>query len=83
MYFFYVIGYSLKMVKKSDVLEYIRKHPDTLKDEFIIKKNVKTIRKTFEVDEILVEEFMIIARGRKLKIKNAIDQALRDWISKK
>lgn len=69
-------------MKKEDVIEYLRKNPNALKDEFVIKKAVPTVRKTFEVDESLVEEFLDTARSRKLKIKNAIDQALRSWIKK-
>lgn len=70
------------MVKKEDVIEYLRNNPDALKGEFKISPAVATVRKTFEVEPGLVKEFMTEARRRNLKIKQAIDQAIRQWIGK-
>ena len=70
-------------MKKSDVIEFLRKNPDALKTEgFTVKRDVPTVKKTFEVEPEVVAEFMAEARKRKLKIKEAIDQALRAWIGK-
>lgn len=70
------------MVKKEDVIEYLRKNPDALKGEFNIRPRVETIRKTFEVEPTLVRDFMAEARKRNLKVKQAIDQAIRQWLSR-
>ena len=70
-------------MKKSEVIAYLKKNPDVLKGDFVVKPDVKTVRKTFEVEEKLVEVFITEARSRKLKIKDAIDQALRNWVGKK
>ena len=48
-----------------------------------IKRDVPTVKKTFEVEEATVNEFMTMVDKRGLKVKEAIDEALRDWIKKK
>lgn len=70
-------------MKKADIVDYLRRNPDALRDEgFKIRRDVPTVRKTFEVEPEVVDEFMAEARRRKLKIKEAIDQALRAWLTK-
>lgn len=48
-----------------------------------VKKPVTTVKKTFEVDPALVMEFTAMAKERKLKLKEAIDEAIRAWLEKK
>jgi hypothetical protein len=48
-----------------------------------VKKTVPTTKKTFEVEVALIEEFMNIVDKRGLKVKDAIDEALKNWIKKR
>ena len=69
-------------MKKQDVLKYLAENNGVVA-EFNRLKRADTVKKTFEVDKSLVEEFMTSARTRKLKIKDAVDEALREWIRKR
>lgn len=70
------------MIKKEEVLEYLRKHPQALQDEYVIKRKASTKKQTFEVEEDLLKRFYAEAGNKGLKIKEAIDQALRAWLGK-
>ena len=71
------------MATKQEVLEYLRKNPTAFEDEFQIKRVVVTKKQTFEVEVGLLEAFYAAAKDRKLKIKEAIDEALRAWLGKR
>jgi hypothetical protein len=47
-----------------------------------VKKEVKTVKKTFEVPELLLAEFVSITKARKLKMKDAISEAIELFVSK-
>jgi glutamine synthetase adenylyltransferase len=81
VYFFIKMTKNGIMATKKEVLEFLRKNPKALEgDGLKVVSNAPTVRKTFEVEPELVDEFMKEARNRNLKIKEAIDQALRDWV---
>lgn len=48
-----------------------------------VKKAVPTIKKTFEIEEKVIEQFMVNVDKRGLKVKDAINDALSDWIKKR
>ena len=48
-----------------------------------VKKTVPTVKKTFEVEEKVIEQFMDAVDKRDMKVKDAINDALNDWIKKK
>ena len=70
------------MATKQEVLDYLRKNPTALEGEFVIKRVVVTKKQTFEVEVGLLEAFYAEAKNRKLKIKEAIDEALRAWLKR-
>jgi hypothetical protein len=71
------------MATKAEVLEYLRKNPGAFEDEFQIKRVVQTKKQTFEVEVDLLDAFYTEAKDRKLKIKEAIDEALRSWVGRR
>lgn len=75
-------GYSYRM-KKKDVLEYLKRNQEALSDEVSIKWKVPIVKKTFEIEEEILERFLNEAKERKLKIKVAVNEALSNWIEKK
>ena len=63
--------------------ELLKKIKELEKAGFKVQKVVKTTKKTFEVPEKTIFEFMSIVKSIDgLKVKDAIDQALTDWIKK-
>lgn len=50
---------------------------------FKVKRVVETQRKTFEVPTDLVERFMDYCRTNKVKVKDAIEEALEEYLKKK
>lgn len=70
-------------MRKQDVIEYIRRNPEALSEEFIIKKRVSTTKKTFEVEDTLLHDFMVEAKRRGLKVKEAIGEAIEAWLKSK
>ncbi len=48
-----------------------------------VKKIVKTKRHTFELPEELLGEFLKIQSESKMLVKDALAEAIEDWIAKK
>lgn len=69
-------------MRKQDVIDYLKKNPDAVSDEFIVRRRVTTVKKTFEVETAILEKFMTEAKQRGLKVKDAINEALSAWIKK-
>lgn len=61
----------------------LKKIKELEKAGFKVKKVVKTTKKTFEVPEDLISQFMDLVNSRGLKVKDAIAEALQDYINKK
>jgi len=49
---------------------------------FKVQKIVPTTKKTFEVPIEVVEKFTKLIKSKNLKVKDAITEALQDWITK-
>ncbi len=49
---------------------------------FDVKRRVPTVKKTFEVPEDTLEKFKKAVYQRDMKIKDAIEEALEDWVEK-
>lgn len=49
---------------------------------FQVKRVVKTTKKTFEVSEETIEQFMALVKSKDIKVKDAIEEALVNWIKK-
>ena len=47
---------------------------------FQVKRVVKTTKKTFEVSEETIEQFMALVKSKDIKVKDAIEEALVNWI---
>lgn len=69
-------------MRKQDVIDYLKKNPDALSDEFIVRRRVTTVKKTFEVESSVLEQFMAEVKQRGLKVKDAINEALSDWVKR-
>lgn len=50
---------------------------------FKVKKVVPTTKKTFEVPEELLNQFMAVVKEKDLKVKDAIAEALEQWVKGK
>ena len=55
---------------------------DLEKKGFKVKKVVETTKKTFEIPVELLDQFIRIVREKKMKIKEAVEQAISDWVKK-
>jgi isopenicillin N synthase-like dioxygenase len=49
---------------------------------FAVRRNVPTKKHSFEVPEDTLEQFFNVVHEKKLKIKDAIAEALETWIEK-
>lgn len=59
-----------------------KKIKDLEKAGFKVKRVVSTTKKTFEVSEETLKDFMKTLKSRDILVKDAVDQALTDWIKK-
>lgn len=50
---------------------------------FKVKKVVPTTKKTFEVPVDVVEQFMDYCRSNKIKVKDAVAEALEEYLKKR
>ena len=66
----------VKTLDDPEIIKQLREHG------IRVRRDVPLIRKTFEVQEQVLKQFLSIAQAKKIKIKDAIDEALRDWIKK-
>lgn len=53
------------------------------KQGFVVKKVVPTTKKTFEVPVELVERFMKYCRNNNVKVKDAISEAIEEYLRKR
>lgn len=65
---FYMDEKTLKMIK------------DLEKKGFKIKKIVQSTKKTFEVPVDLLAQFMAIVKEKDLKVKDAFEEAMTEWV---
>lgn len=66
----------VKQLEDAEVLKELREQG------LVVRKRVPFIRKTFEVEATILKEFMELARKRGYKIKEAVHEALADWVKK-
>jgi tryptophan synthase beta subunit len=45
-----------------------------------VKKDIPTVKKTFEVPVELLEQFMTKVKAKNMKVKDAIAEALKNWL---
>lgn len=64
------------------MVDWLRKNPGGLGEEFVVRRKVQTVKKTFECDPETIQRFMDETRKRGLKVKDAVEQALRNWLEK-
>ncbi len=62
--------------------ELLKKIKELEKAGFKVKRDIATTKKTFEVPIDLIERFMAIVKHRDLKVKDAIESAINDWVKK-
>lgn len=60
-----------------------KKIEELRKAGFEVKRVVPTTKKTFEVPEDLLNQFMSIVKTKDLKVKDAVAEALEDWVKKR
>ena len=61
----------------------LRKIKELEKAGFKVKKVIPTTKKTFEVPVDVLNKFMAIVKRDDLKVKDAIAEALQEWVDGK
>ena len=81
--------YNDLMIKREDVIKYLKEHARELEDEFVIRRKEKWITRTFQVKEEVLEEFMSIVKyvtdpitKEPINIREAATEALFLFIKK-
>lgn len=78
--------YGIDMTKVADLLKQLAdpEMRQKLADEgIVVTRKLATIKKTYEVDEATAEEMARIAKASKMKLKDAMHEAMSDWIGKR
>jgi DNA-binding transcriptional regulator YhcF (GntR family) len=68
---------TLKELDESQLIQEMRKRG------FVVKKKANHIKHTFEVLPEVLQDFVKATEQRGLRIKEAVHQALTDWIKKR
>ena len=68
--------------KASDLVKQLKEDPrlrEELRQGGIPIKEPPAVRKTFRVDEAVLNRFLELAESRGMKVRTAITEAMRDW----
>lgn len=69
------------MIKKEDVIKYLKEHSHELEDDFIIKEKDKWTTRTFQIRSEVLERFLA-GLGKTIKTRDAVTEALELYIAK-
>lgn len=70
------------MVKRDEVIKYLRENAEELEDEFVIRPKEKWVTKTFQLKEEVLTEFNELVKGLDMNIRDAATAALSLFISR-